>query len=337
MVVQLGRIDTVFAARDADVARQYNEDGYVLLKGGILPDALRRLQDLYTEFRDTEQNRLSAWAIKNKKQQYLLAFDGDDEFLNVAKDLIAEVTGLPREKLTVSERHIKAYTETADPNPLPHKDRFASQINIGIPLHIKKDSVLTLYPDLGLATNFANRAIVYDPSDAPVPEPVLVQADPGDVLLFRGADVFHERRNAAGSVILYIKMNAMRLDPLGEDPSSVRNRRFTQDMVAAQGSAPTTAARAERSPRILAIRRSFESGFRHEGLSIDIHGEAEGQAIDTEDLEMLQRLEEPTDVEQLVGQGEGNGAEQGERRARLLKLCSIGAIDLVPSEDASAT
>ena len=47
--------------------------------------------------------------------------------------------------------------------------------------------------------------------------PVVLDPRPGDVVVFQGSSIYHERMRAAGSKILYLKLNAMGLDPIGEN------------------------------------------------------------------------------------------------------------------------
>lgn len=327
------RSDKLFCADQEKTAREYNGIGYALLKDSVHPEFLTFIQEFYQRSLGSEENRLSDWEIRGKKQQYLFAFEGDIEILEAVKDFVAAITKLPRNQLTISERHIKAYALTAHPNPPPHKDRFASQINIGIPLHIEDRSALTLYPHLDTSTNYASHAQKFaNPGQAsmrPESEPTLVDAVPGDLIFFRGADIFHERRNAAGSVILYIKLNAMRLDPLAEDPSSIRHRQYTMNLLASHA-LTFNGETAERSPRILSISKHLESGLRHETLSISIQGE-KVQEIDTVDFSILKSLAVPTLVKTLLkSSGGANGPSAARLEKRVQRLCSIGAIDLIP-------
>ena len=48
--------------------------------------------------------------------------------------------------MTLSERHIKAYNDDVPAEPAPHKDRFASQVSMGLSITIPENSYLVLYP-----------------------------------------------------------------------------------------------------------------------------------------------------------------------------------------------
>src|SRR5438067_389013 len=50
------------------------------------------------------------------------------------------------EARVLSERHIKAYDADARPEPDAHKDRFASEISVGIAIRVQPGSTLVLYP-----------------------------------------------------------------------------------------------------------------------------------------------------------------------------------------------
>ena len=47
--------------------------------------------------------------------------------------------------------------------------------------------------------------------------PVALDPQPGDLVVFKGSAIYHERMRAAGSKILYLKLNALGLDPIGEN------------------------------------------------------------------------------------------------------------------------
>ena len=48
-------------------------------------------------------------------------------------------------------------------------------------------------------------------------EAVMLNEKVGDLVLFNGSSIFHERVKAAGTAVLYIKINDNGDDPLGEN------------------------------------------------------------------------------------------------------------------------
>ena len=158
------------------------------------------------------------------------------------------VAGLNRSSMTLSERHIKAYDADAPADPVPHKDRFASQVSVGLSIDIPQGSRLFLYPDTDVSVNPYNVSPQFLASLEPHqrPEVVLkgapcveIEDRPGDVGMFRGSAMWHGRRNGANATNLYLKMNDFNSDPLGEDPFTEERQRRTLELLAsANGSAP---------------------------------------------------------------------------------------------------
>ena len=145
--------------------------------------------------------------------------------------------------MTLSERHINGYDSAADPEPAPHKDRYASQISVGLSIDIPAGSQLVIYPYDHLELNpFNTAADLYDSLPAHEKPEVVVRSArevviddrPGDVVVFHGNCTWHLRRNSADSYNLYFKFNDFDCDPLGEDPATPARREAT---LAALGSA----------------------------------------------------------------------------------------------------
>src|SRR4051794_17035524 len=66
-----------------------------------------------------DANRLSQYA-RGDKQQALYEFPSPAHYQEFLEGLAA-LSGLPAEKLVISERHIKGYEPNAAPRPTPHK------------------------------------------------------------------------------------------------------------------------------------------------------------------------------------------------------------------------
>jgi hypothetical protein len=215
-----------FAARDH--AAQYEKDGYVLVKNGVTDDFLDYTRDQLNRCARQAEDLSPKVEERRLKQQFLFEFRQEDVFDRAVElvTMVGELTGLPTSDLVLSERHLKIYRADAPQNPPPHKDRRATQVSVGIPLEIPSVSRLILYP---YHQRGENRFDSYDEfrrslSAAEQPEnalkgiePVVLDTRPGDVVVFWGSSMYHERMAAAGSRVLYLKLNALGLDPLGEN------------------------------------------------------------------------------------------------------------------------
>ena len=236
----------IFNFDPADYADRYAETGWVHIPGGIDPEFLAYLQE-FTAKRFAEKH-VQGKAIGGAKEQALFEFPAETDFPGELFDSIAAVAGLNREGMTLSERHIKAYDSDAPEYPVAHKDRFASQVSVGLSIDIPEDSYLVLYPHTDVSVNPYNVSPQLLASLEPDQRPEVVLADapeiriddqPGDVVMFPGSAVWHLRRFAANATNLYLKMNDFNSDPLGEDPSTEPRMQRTQELVAsANGSLP---------------------------------------------------------------------------------------------------
>lgn len=216
----------IFSFPPAAYAGLFASQGFVCIRNGVTAAffdfAWRQLQ----ERRVASGNIASRYDKRGMKEQYLFDFPPDEPAIVDAVEALATLTGLPAADIVLSERHYKVYAADADPNPTPHKDRCSSQISLGIPLVVPEVSRVVLYPH---HERWPNPFDSYDellrsqpPEQRPEitlrgVEPVEVRARPGDVLVFFGADMYHERLDGAGTHILYLKWNALGLDPIGEN------------------------------------------------------------------------------------------------------------------------
>jgi hypothetical protein len=216
----------MFAFDPGRYAAEYAERGYVHIRKGLRGEFLETLTRQIDDH--LEATRLKEWAI-NDKQQSLYAFPEDGDYLSELKDVVGRVSGLEPERLVLSERHIKAYEVDADPHPLAHKDRLASQVSVGLSIRVPEGSRLLLYPEDDPGVNPFNTAQhLRDGLAERAPEPMLsastrrvvIEDAPGDVIMFRGNAFWHLREKPAGTRNLYLKLNAFNCDPLGEDPQT---------------------------------------------------------------------------------------------------------------------
>lgn len=234
-------------------ASTYRSQGYLHVPSGVSAEFL----DYATEFvrGSGALDVLEGEAIQGAKTQYVFEFPDDLDWEADLLDVVAAMSGLRRDRLTLSERHIKAYLPDADPLPTAHKDRFASGIAIGLTLAVGPGSHVVVYPDTDRSVNPHLTAGLRD-ALAPEEQPevtlqggreVEIHDAPGDVMAFPGASVWHLRRNAASTVLLYLKFNDFDSDPLGEDPSTLRRSEQTRqragDPEALSASVPVLARR----------------------------------------------------------------------------------------------
>jgi hypothetical protein len=207
----------------SDYAAEFSENDFVVIKNGVSEEFLD-----YVDMRIEASMRAGDISRSKRRLKHEFLFDFPDEERLVVElvETIGELTGLPVEDLIVSERHLKVYRQDAPQNPPPHKDRRGTQLAIGFCIDVAPESRLILYPH---HERSENRFDSYDDflaslSEAERPEnalrgvaPLAIDTRRGDFIAFEGSTIWHERTNAAGSKLLYLKMNALGLDPLGEN------------------------------------------------------------------------------------------------------------------------
>jgi hypothetical protein len=198
--------------------------GYVHLKN-VLSDEFRAHLAEFSERSLREcANEIGDWKIHGKKRQFLFDFASRED-ADRFRTGMAALIGIDPETFTISERHLKVYDDEAPCWPSPHKDRAASEISIGLPVHIPAGSSACMFPELNFGANAEERAVfLTERNNHPDPEGVYRTEDAvmlneqfGDVIAFLGSSIFHERVRPAGAAILYIKVNGSGRDPLGED------------------------------------------------------------------------------------------------------------------------
>jgi hypothetical protein len=224
----------MFAFDPADYRERYAEKGWVHVQGGVTPEFLGVLQAFTRE--QFGAHAVEGKAIGGTKSQALFECPPGADFPGELFDVIAELCGLQRETMTLSERHIKAYDRDAPARPSAHKDRYASQVSVGLSIDIPKGSHLVLYPEDDVWINPYNVSAALPQSLEPHEHPdvalenargIEIHDSEGDVVLFRGSAMWHLRRNAANTTNLYLKMNDFNCDPLGEDPNTPVRRERT--------------------------------------------------------------------------------------------------------------
>lgn len=202
---------------------ELHTNGYVHLKD-VLSDAfVEELKDFNGKAMSLAAEENKSVQVKGKKRQFVFGFSSDETAL-AFRNGIACLTSMDEDRITISERHLKVYDAQADPWPSPHKDRCASQISIGLPIVLSEGSTVAVFPTLDLSENPNDKAMFISDSEhinsqqAYIEhEAVLLNESVGDLILFNGSSIFHERVNAAGTSVLYIKINDKGDDPLGEN------------------------------------------------------------------------------------------------------------------------
>ncbi len=319
----------VFDFAPADHTADYQKQGYVHVRGGMTADFHDYLRGFVAEL---AEHRLAGLAGLGNKEQALLEFPDDVDYPTELYDVVAEVAGLNRASMVLSERHIKSYEADANPNPTAHKDRYPSQVSVGLSISIPADSTLILYPHDHVAPNPFNSAAELHaslrPSERPdvalksATEVELDDAD-GDVLIFPGSATWHLRRMGAGAVNLYLKFNDFGSDPLGEDPYTAVLRDAT---TAALQSGDVDELVAVRARRLDTVEHIHTRGWE-ESLQVRIYGETPF-GISRTQYDTIAAVDGSTTVGELVRAiAAGGGAE--DVRSDLLELARRGALDLV--------
>jgi hypothetical protein len=317
----------LFDFSPADYAERYATQGYVHIPGGLTPayyDLLAHQIDQHLE-----ANRLKDWAIGDKQQGLYLFPDGADYFGEFL-EAIGVVTGLDPKQLALSERHIKAYESNADPNPQPHKDRYASQVSVGFSVTVPAGSRLVLYPHDDVWVNPYNTAARLRASMRETPAQrvqharrVVIEDKPGDVMIFKGNAIWHLRENPANTTNVYLKLNAFNCDPLGEDPRTESVRRGSVELLGRpdetlRGLVPLVGRRVDYFNRLL-------SRDGQEACEVVLWGGATERVSESE-LAALRRLDWDTTVGEMAPLF--NGGNETEGLGAVRRLASAGVIDL---------
>ncbi len=170
----------VLAFDPADHRHAFERQGWVHIRGGVAPEFLEAVREFVRgSFDDT---RLASRAIPGKKEQSLFAFPYAD-YEGELFDAVSALTGLQRPTMTLSERHINGYDAHADPNPALHKDRYPSQISVGLSIQIPAGSQLVMYPFDHLELNPFNTAAELYNSLAPEQKPEIVMRSAREVVI----------------------------------------------------------------------------------------------------------------------------------------------------------
>ncbi len=320
-----------FSFDPAELAHEYEHQGWMHAPGGATDEFCDHVRRLVAA---AVGDPLHGQGIGGSKEQLLLEFPPAFDFHAELLVPMATLARLDPNRMTISERHVKMYLPDADPYPRPHKDRFASQVALGIAIEIPKNSHLVLYPDHARDVNPLLRAgLIESLPPAKQPEQALVDARevavfdrPGDVVAFPGASVWHLRRQSASTIIVYLKCNDFGSDPLGEDPRSVARRELTccllADDVAFHDAVPRLSTKFE------SVSREYGRDLRREWLNLKVWDQP-SRMISEDEFQVLQAVDGRASVSSLSGACTTTEGDHAQVVAALRRLATLGALDVV--------
>ncbi|GAB1257178.1 hypothetical protein NBRC116494_16800 [Aurantivibrio plasticivorans] len=315
---------------------QYSKERYVNIVGGVTPEFLDFAQTFATQKQNNREG-MEEWEFKGKKQQYLFEFADGGSCPTEVLDFVADVAGYPRGSITLCERHIKIYEDVANTNPPPHKDRVASQITVGIPLKVPANSYIILYPNDELTINpFSSTALWRSSLDEDqLPEnvlkglePVSLDVQPGDVVFFEGNSIYHERVNPAFTSLLYLKFNAIDLDPIGEDDRTITQFDRSQSLLKTSSDEELLSLGLSVSPRLENVRRLYTRLNWNEVIQANMVGEKEFTLTEFE-FSLITKLAKGDSVAQLFDRLGVPKKHQLSTVGTLRRLIKLKAIDLL--------
>ncbi|MBI2804459.1 MAG: hypothetical protein HYX68_05670 [Planctomycetes bacterium] len=323
----------MFSFDPRDYAATFRSEGFVHIPGGLSEEFYQILSRQVDEYLAGEL--MKDFAIGDK-QQALYQFPPNGNYQEDLRQAVAGVCGVEASALVLSERHIKAYEAKAIPDPLAHKDRFASEFSVGFSVRVANESTLSLFPYDELDVNPFNSSTELRASLRPawLPEKPLQNArrvdikdSPGDVIMFRGNSIWHLRSRPAGTVMLYLKLNTFNCDPLGEDAATADFRKRTNELL--------THSDAELEPMIPLLGRRVDYFHRRynrdwqEVIGVVLWGERHF-TIDAEELRALQAVDGKRSVREMI-EAMGPGGAWQERMEKVRALAARGILDLLPA------
>jgi hypothetical protein len=321
----------MFAFDPVPYAAQFAARDYVHIPGGLS-------EAFYEVARQQVEHNLQTGLMANfhigDKQQALYEFP-DADYLREFLAMVGAVSGLDADRLVISERHIKAYDKDAEPLPLAHKDRFATEVAVGLAIRVPKGSTLVLYPNDERDVNPFNTSTELRASLRPetLPETRLrnakrveIQDSARDIMMFRGNAIWHLREHPAGTVMLYFKLNAFHSDPLGEDPRTGEFQAQTRALAASNGeqfvqTVPVLGRRVDY------VQRRYNRAWQ-EVVGVVLWGQRHF-TIDDQEYRALQLLDGKRTVREVVRAVSGGLDDTLVKRLR--RLAERGVVDLLPA------
>jgi hypothetical protein len=329
----------VFDFDPAELRSRFQEQKWLHVRHGLSPEFLEYAQEHVAELVE-QQDPLHGAAIKGAKDQFVFPFPADVDVRTDVHDVISRLTGMDGGRTVLSERHVKAYNADADPAPAAHKDRFASQISVGLTLHVGPDSHVVLWPgderqvNEHLTTGLRDSLSAHEQPEARLDDStaVLLHDRPGDVLVFEGSSTWHLRRRSASTTLVYLKFNDFGSDPLGEDPSTPERTARTQE-----------ALEGDRLDALVPdLSRAFDSLAQEQGwledrrtwaVNVWRDGARTSRAVPGSWAEVLSALQRDRHTGRSVGDLAGTGVaglSGDELREAVRGLAERGALDLLP-------
>jgi hypothetical protein len=328
----------MFAFEPSDYADLFAKQDYVHIRAGLTPEYYAVLCRQIEAYQDA--NRLAKFAIGNK-QQSLYEFPNEGHCHRQFVETVSDVCGMDAERFVISERHIKAYEPDADPMPLVHKDRFATEVSVGFSVHVSEKARLVLYPHDERDVNAFNSAAELRASLDPdrVPEKTLRNARrveiadaARDVIIFKGNSIWHTRENPANTVMLYFKVNAFNADPIGEDPCTADVGKRSRELASKcddemLGLVPLMGRKVDY------VHRRYNHHWQ-EVLGVVLSGEKHF-TVDDFEFRLLQSLDGRRTIGDVLALANGH-SDHAECLNKVRRLVRRGIVDLLPAASAPA-
>jgi hypothetical protein len=325
--------EQMFIFDPAKYAEHFARHGYVHIPGGVSEQFYAKLVKQVDE--NMKSKKMKEFAIGDK-QQAMYEFPDGADYAQELCDKIAAVCALKSDDIVISERHIKAYDADAQPHPNAHKDRYASQISVGLSVQVKERSTLVLYPYDENDINPFNTSVALRASLSPdrYPEPRLTQARrveiqdaARDVIVFRGHTIWHLRENPANTTMLYLKLNAFNCDPLGEDRRTPPLRQETENNARVDDSQIGKLI-PQIGRRVDYIHRMYTRDWR-EVAGVVLWNEKHF-SVDEDELKMMQAMDGKRSVEAVAAAAiAASGADRAAVLEKVRRLARRGVIELL--------
>ena len=105
----------VFSFDPSEHRDTFLSQGWLHIKQGVTPEFVEVMKEFVA--RELSEEQLKQFALAGKKGQGRFEFPPEVDFPGEMFDVIAEVCGLDRGTIALSERHINAYNNDAKPGP----------------------------------------------------------------------------------------------------------------------------------------------------------------------------------------------------------------------------
>ena len=327
--------EAMFNFDPSKYAEQFAREGWAHIRGGLTEDFYRKAA---AQCEASMKTKLMKEFAIGDKQQAMYEFPEGGNYVEEVRRTVGAVCGLDPADVVLSERHVKGYEATAASEPNAHKDRYASQISLGLSIHVREGSSLVLYPYDLTEINPFNTSQQLRASLSPdrYPEEALKSArkveimdQARDVIVFRGHKFWHLRRNPALTTMLYLKLNAFNCDPMGEDSRTPEFR--------ARTTALAEAPDAELERLVPLIGRRVDFFHRHysrdwqEVLGVVLWGEKHF-TLDEDELLAIKAFDGKKDVRSVLP-AMGESSDRAGKLAKFRRLARRGVIDLVPPKE----